>query len=162
MVLFTLAFFLNDEKAMQVFKDDPIGIIRYMINMEMRENSREIAKLVHDEYFSSNKTYEEQIEQIEKVYAMEFYNTSCIQSITSIVWLLFIQLTADYGLFKCTDESVKLFSQYNKQPTYYYYYSHRGQISFPQLVGVSPEIDLGTYMLAYMIYNSLSPLYEFY
>lgn len=67
MVLFTLAFFLNDEKAMQVFKDDPIGIIRYMINMEMRENSREIAKLVHDEYFSSNKTYEEQIEQIEKV-----------------------------------------------------------------------------------------------
>ena len=59
---------------MQVFKDDPIGIIRYMINMEMRENSREIAKLVHDEYFSSNKTYEEQIEQIEKVYRLLFMN----------------------------------------------------------------------------------------
>lgn len=67
---FYLAFYLNGGKAIEVFKGDPIGIIRYMINMEMRENSREIAKMVHDQYFSNTMAYEDQIEQIEKVRAV--------------------------------------------------------------------------------------------
>ncbi len=52
---------------MELFKSDPIGNIRYMIDMELREDGREKAKIVHDRYFQKKIPYEHQLEQIEKV-----------------------------------------------------------------------------------------------
>lgn len=116
--LVSASFFVNDDKHMDEFKADPIGIIRYMIQMENHPNGQQMAQLVHDHLFTLQKPYEDQKQQIELI-------------------------ASDYGLFKCTDDSVALFSEFNSQSTYYYFYTHRGQFSFPQMVGVPPEIDLG-------------------
>ncbi|KAI9554675.1 hypothetical protein GHT06_019951 [Daphnia sinensis] len=116
--LVSASLFMNENKHMNEFKSDPIGTIRYMIQMENQPNGQEMAQSVHDHLFTLEKPYEDQKEQVELI-------------------------ASDYGLFKCTDDSVTLYSRFNSQPTYYYFYTHRGQFSFPQMVGVTPEIDLG-------------------
>ena len=59
--------FTNEGKAMDLFKSDPIGIVRYMIEMELREDGHEKSQLVLDQYFQRRSAYEHQIEQMEKV-----------------------------------------------------------------------------------------------
>ncbi|XP_057380570.1 venom carboxylesterase-6-like [Daphnia carinata] len=116
--LVSASYYVNGDKHMDEFKADPIGTIRYMIQMENEPRGLEMAHMVHDHLFTLQKPYEDQKQQVEMI-------------------------ASDYGLFKCTDDSVTLFSRFNSQPTYYYFYTHRGQFSFPQIVGVPPEIDLG-------------------
>ncbi|XP_046639314.1 venom carboxylesterase-6-like isoform X1 [Daphnia pulicaria] len=116
--LVSSSFFLSGNRVMQAFKDDPIRTLSFLINMEKRPDGLEMAQLVHDRYLDKQQNYEDQMEQIE-------------------------QIISDYGLFKCTDDSVNLFSQFNDYPTFYYFYTHRGQFSFPQLVGITPEMDFG-------------------
>ena len=55
-------------------------------------------------------------------------------------------MNSDFGIFKGSDDSVRLYSVYNDHATYYYFYSHKGQYSFPQMAGVPNEIDLGIYI----------------
>jgi hypothetical protein len=52
-------------------------------------------------------------------------------------------MASDVGFFKCIDDSVKVFSQYNDQPVYYYNYAHKGQHSITQMLGVPDDIDFG-------------------
>lgn len=66
------AFFVNDDKHMDEFKADPIGIIRYMIQMENHPNGQQMAQLVHDHLFTLQKPYEDQKQQIELVSLFSF------------------------------------------------------------------------------------------
>ena len=54
-------------------------------------------------------------------------------------------MISDASFFKCVDDSVKLFSKYGKQATYYYNYAHRSQFSLVSTLGVPEDLDLGKY-----------------
>lgn len=52
-------------------------------------------------------------------------------------------MISDYGFFKGIDDSVHLLSKFSDQPTYYYLYKHRGQLSLSKLLGVPSNLELG-------------------
>lgn len=67
------ALFMNENKHMNEFKADPIGTIRYMIQMENQPNGQEMAQLVHDHLFTLEKPYEDQKQQVELV-SLHYFN----------------------------------------------------------------------------------------
>lgn len=58
-------------------------------------------------------------------------------------WSLSTQLLSDYGFFKCLDETVELFSQHNRENVYYYYYAHKGKLTFAKYIGIPADMDFG-------------------
>ncbi len=52
-------------------------------------------------------------------------------------------MISDYAFFKGIDDAVHLFSKFSDQPTYYYLFGHRGQLSVTSLLGLSPDLNLG-------------------
>jgi carboxylesterase type B len=96
--------------GMQKFKNDPVKFMRYILGLEYDENGADIARHVIDHVFDKKKPLDEQPKSFEKLFS-------------------------DSTMFHCIDKSVKLFSKYNEQPTFTYFYTHRGQNSFPELIG---------------------------
>ena len=52
---------------MRQLNSDPLKWINYMIGTELRPDAHKIAKRVRDQYFDSNKKFEEQLDDLEKV-----------------------------------------------------------------------------------------------
>ena len=52
-------------------------------------------------------------------------------------------MISDYAFFKGIDDAVHLFSKFSDQPTYYYLFGHRGQLTVTSLLGLSPNLNLG-------------------
>lgn len=52
---------------MEELNADPIGTLRYMIDMELHPEGLKYAQKVHDRLLTKDKPYEEQISQLERV-----------------------------------------------------------------------------------------------
>lgn len=52
------------------------------------------------------------------------------------------QIFSDYAFFQEIDESVQLLTKFSDQPTFYYLYNHRSELSLQRLLGVSSSLDL--------------------
>lgn len=53
------------------------------------------------------------------------------------------QMATDAAFSTCAFSTALLFSKFNIQPSYFYYYRHRGAYTYPDLVGIPPLPDLG-------------------
>jgi hypothetical protein len=52
-------------------------------------------------------------------------------------------MISDYAFFKGIDDAVHLFSKFSDQPTYYYLFGYRGQLSAATLLGLPSDLNLG-------------------
>ncbi|XP_046639318.1 venom carboxylesterase-6-like isoform X1 [Daphnia pulicaria] len=116
--LFSASLASIDGKNLEVLKKDPLNCLAHAMGMEKQKNGREIAQKAYDHYFGTSESDDDFVTQYGK-------------------------MASDVGFFKCIDDSVKVFSQYNGQPVYYYNYAHKGQHSITQMLGVPDDIDFG-------------------
>ncbi|XP_046453239.1 esterase FE4-like [Daphnia pulex] len=99
--LFSASLASIDGKNLAVLKKDPLNCLAHAMGMEKQKNGREIAQKAYDHYFGTSESDDDFVAQYGK-------------------------MASDVGFFKCIDDSVKVFSQYNGQPVYYYNYAHKG------------------------------------
>ena len=52
-------------------------------------------------------------------------------------------MISDYAFFRGIDNSVNLLSKFGDQPTYYYLYRHRSDLSLPKFLGTPSNLELG-------------------
>ena len=60
-----------------------------------------------------------------------------------------LKLLSEIGFFKCVDESVKLWSKYGANTTYYYQYAYRHRLDYADITQFPIQIDFGKYRLDY-------------
>ena len=123
----------GNKDRINLFEEDPAKFMVPILAVQDQPNAMEICKRALNKYMDENVPVEQQLSELEMVLFVEFL---------FFIWLhCSKQMIADYGFFHCMDEAVQYHSQYN--PTYYYMYTHRGQVSSSALYGVPPTIDLG-------------------
>ena len=89
----------KEGEPIREFKSNPIKYIGSMLGIELRPNRFNIAKLVDDQYFTHKKSYEQQLDQMEKMFS-------------------------DSQFFHPVQNSVDLFSNFSASPVYYYNFAH--------------------------------------
>ena len=128
-----------DGKSLEVFKSDPINDLLYSMGLEMQKNGLEIAQKAYDHYFVNNKGSDDIVTQYGQVCNLKKNPFPILNDLIPFS----LQFTSDIGFFKCVDDSVKLLSQFNDQPVYYYHYSHRGQDSITKMLDLPKDSDFG-------------------
>ena len=129
------------QKLLTELNRDPLLSIAYNTNMEKRKDGRAIAQKIYDHYFlrDGNRDVINSFGQVIQLKLIVLFYRSFILDLFEI-----IQLSSDYGFFKCLDDTVKLFSRHNDpHDTYYYYYAHKSNLSYLQLLGIPPNMDFG-------------------
>ncbi|XP_046452283.1 venom carboxylesterase-6-like [Daphnia pulex] len=133
---FTIAMLLsNNGTLLRNFNEDPLKYLRSLSGVEFTKNGDQVFNRIVEQYFTPNKTFENQLTELE-------------------------QMISDYAFFKGIDDAVHLFSKFSDQPTYYYLFGHRGQLSVTSLLGLSPDLNLGvshTDELYFMFTNDFLP-----
>ena len=61
------ALLVQEGKLMRKMDSDPIKWINYLIGTELRTDDNNIAKRVYQQYFNSEKKFEEQLDDLENV-----------------------------------------------------------------------------------------------
>ena len=132
----------TDNEILKKFKKDPIESVLYSIGMEKKKGGYEIARKVHQHYFGDEMMKDEELHvPYGLVNKLRKYN--CCKRGSQTNFLNLFKLSSDFGFFKCVDETAKLYSKYNRYPTYYYNYGHRAQISFSNFLEIPEELDFG-------------------
>jgi len=100
---------------MKELQKDPVTRLPNLLGVQDAHNKTEITAKVL-EMLDSDKPWSEQYTKLEEIFS-------------------------DTLMFRSIDESANLFRKFNENPTYYYYYAHKGSMGLAKLMG-SP-IDLG-------------------
>ena len=72
----------NGGQVLKEFARDPMRYLPKILGLEFRDDGREIAQIVHDKYFSKEKSYENQLSSFEKVLYLSSRKSIIIKTIT--------------------------------------------------------------------------------
>lgn len=125
---------------MKNFSENPIKLLRYVVSDESALKNDDLVLQAVTRYLTLEKPFDEQIKQMEHV---KTRNNTFVQTEFGLKYSNYFQLISDYIFFQGIDEAAQLLSKVNDQPTYYYYYNHHGQMSFPTILGVPSDKNLG-------------------
>ncbi|KAK4008458.1 hypothetical protein OUZ56_013598 [Daphnia magna] len=114
--LIVLMLLSNNRELLRKFNKDPVKYLRLVVNAD--HVNEKIVQQISNRYFALDKPFHPN--QLPKL----------------------VEIFSDYAFFQDIDESVQLLAKFSDQPTYYYLYNHRSQLSLQNVLGVSSSTDL--------------------